>query len=107
MTATAQLLVGENVLSTSDTVEFTATVLTVITSAVVANFGSSEASLSVKIGEDSADGSQVIVSQRIPPNETYLCPELLGQALPEGQKVYFSASSANSLSLRMSGVTYT
>ena len=57
----------------------------------------------VTIG-DTAGASNLIVDARsIAPDETYTCPELVGQALESGGFISTIASAATSLTVRASG----
>jgi hypothetical protein len=52
----------------------------------------------------SAGNSNLVIDDRtVVPGETYLCPELVGQALESGGFISTIASAATALTLRVSG----
>jgi hypothetical protein len=76
----------------------------------VVNSTGSNATFSVNIvslaGSPSAS-NLVITSKAVAPNESYPCPELIGQVLEVGSMVSTIAGTATALTLRMSGVEIT
>jgi hypothetical protein len=57
----------------------------------------------VPSGGSASNTNLVIDTRAVFPDETYLCPELIGQVLGPGDFISTVASSANALSLRISG----
>ena len=57
----------------------------------------------VNFGGSAAASNLVIDARTIAPDETYTCPELVGQVLEAGQFISTLASAATSLTIRCSG----
>lgn len=109
MTVTTSVLVGAKYIETTDTVQFsaaTATVSTIIDAVFVTNTTASAVKLSVSVVADGvavSNENRAIYERIIRPNETYLCPELLGQSLNPDGFVSAKASVANALNFRATG----
>lgn len=94
---------AENAQTTQYTV---ATGKTVIDSATVTNVSASNVSFSCNLPAASVatgDGNLVIKARAIAPNETYLCPELVGQVLEKGGIISTLASAASALCISVNG----
>ena len=107
MTITLKVLVPPKQLENSQTSQYTATnVRAIVDKATVTNTSSSNVTLSVNLvtASGSADASNLIIDARtIVPDETYLCPELIGQVLEAGSFISTIAGAATSLTMRVSG----
>jgi hypothetical protein len=57
----------------------------------------------VTSGGSAGNSNLVIDEKTVVPGETYLCPELVGQALEPGGFISTIASAATALTLRVSG----
>lgn len=57
----------------------------------------------VTAGGSAGDANLIINSRSVVPDETYTCPELVGQALESGGFISTIASEAISLTIRASG----
>ena len=107
MTVTAKVLVPPKQLENAQTSQYTATnVRAIIDKATVTNTSASNVTLSVNLVtvSGSAGASNLIIDNRtIVPDETYLCPELVGQVLEAGGFISTIAGAATSLTMRVSG----
>ena len=109
MTVTTSVLVDAKYIETTDTVQFsaaTATVSTIIDAVFVTNTTASAVELNVSIvknGGSVSNDNRAIYKRIIRPNETYLCPELLGQALNTDGFVSAKASVGSALNIRVTG----
>jgi hypothetical protein len=104
---TLKVLVPPKQLENSQTSQYTATnVKAIIDKATVTNTSASNVTLSVNLVtvSGSAGASNLIIDNRtIVPDETYLCPELIGQVLEAGGFISTIAGAATSLTMRVSG----
>lgn len=78
----------------------------IIDKATVTNVDTVNRNFSVNIvssGGSASDTNLVIDTRAVFPDETYLCPELVGQVLGPGDFISTIATAANALSLRISG----
>ena len=107
MAVTARVLVPPKQPESSQTSQYTATnVRAIIDKATVTNTSASNVTLSVNLVtvSGSAGASNLIIDNRtIVPDETYLCPELVGQVLEAGSFISTIAGAATSLTMRVSG----
>jgi hypothetical protein len=107
MAVTARVLVPPKQLENAQTAQYTATnVRAIIDKATVTNTSASNVTLSVNLVtvSGSASASNLIIDARtIVPDETYLCPELVGQVLEAGGFISTIAGAATSLTMRISG----
>jgi hypothetical protein len=107
MAVTAKVLVPPKQLENAQTSQYTATnVRAIIDKATVTNTSASNVTLSVNLVtvSGSASASNLIIDTRtIVPDETYLCPELVGQVLEAGGFISTIAGAATSLTMRVSG----
>jgi IMP cyclohydrolase len=57
----------------------------------------------VALGDGATDANVLVKTRAIAPNETYTCPELVGQVLESGGFISTLASAATSLTISASG----
>jgi hypothetical protein len=107
MAVTAKVLVPAKQLENAQTAQYTATsVKAIIDKATITNTSASNVTVSVNLVtvSTSAGASNLIIDNRtIVPDETYLCPELVGQVLEAGGFISTIAGAATSLTMRVSG----
>jgi hypothetical protein len=107
MTVTVTVLVPPKQMEAVQTTQYTATnVRAIIDKATVTNTDTVSRTFSVNIvtsGGAAGNGNLVIDTRTVQPDETYLCPELVGQVLAPGGFISTIASNATSLALRVSG----
>ena len=107
MAVVAKVLVAPKQLESSQTAQYTATnVRAIIDKATVTNTSASNVTLSVNLvtsGGAAGASNLIIDSRTIMPDETYLCPELVGQVLEAGSFISTIAGAATSLTMRVSG----
>lgn len=92
--------------STQTTQYISASVKTIIDKATVTNTDTVNRTFSVNLVQSggSADTSNLMIDERtVVPNETYLCPEIVGHELDPGAFISTIASAATALTLRVSG----
>ncbi len=108
MTVTAKTLLEAKQLESTQTTQYTADGVTAkISKFTVTNTSSSNVSFSCNIvaSGGSASSSNLIINDRsVSAGETYLCPEMTGQVISTGGFVSTIASSATSLTARISGI---
>jgi hypothetical protein len=89
------------------TTQYTATaVKAIIDKFTVTNTSAGNVTISVNIvnfGGSAGDSNLIVDTRTVVPNETYTCPELVGQTLEAGQFISTIASAATSLTIRASG----
>jgi hypothetical protein len=107
MAVVAKVLVPPLQLATGATTQYTATnVKAIIDKATVTNTDTVNRSFNVHIvtsGGSANNANLVIDTKTVVPNETYLCPELVGQVLDSGDFISTTASAGSALTLRISG----
>ena len=107
MTVTVTVLVPPKQIEASQTTQYTATnVRAIIDKATVTNTDTVSRTFSVNIvtsGGSAGVSNLVIDTRTVQPDETYLCPELVGHVLAPGGFISTIASNATSLTLRVSG----
>jgi hypothetical protein len=107
MTVTVTVLVPPKQMEASQTTQYTATnVRAIIDKATVTNTDTVSRTFSVNIvtsGGSAGVSNLVIDTRTVQPDETYLCPELVGHVLAPGGFISTIASAATSLTLRVSG----
>jgi len=107
MTVTVKTLVAPVQMAATQTTQYTANaVRAVIDKATVTNTDTVSRTFSVNLVQSggSASNSNLIVDTRtVQPDETYTCPELVGQVLDPGAFISTIASAATALTLRVSG----
>ena len=107
MTVTIKVLIPAKQAESSQTTQYTATnVKAIIDKFTVTNTSANNVTFSCNLVtvSGSAGASNLIVDNRtIVPDETYTCPELVGQALEPGGFISTIAGAATSLTIRASG----
>jgi hypothetical protein len=107
MAVTLKVLVPPLQMQAAQTTQYTATnVRTIIDKATVTNTNTANFTFSVSLvnsGGSAGNSNLVIDTKTVVPDETYLCPELVGQVLEPGSFISTIASSATALTLRISG----
>jgi len=107
MTVTVKVLVPPLQMQNSQTTQYTATAAkAIIDKATVTNTDTVNRTFSVNLvtsGGSAGNSTLVIDDRTVVPGETYLCPELVGQALESGGFISTIASAATALTLRVSG----
>ena len=107
MTVTVRVLVPPLQLQAVQTTQYTATnVRAIIDKATVTNTDTVARTFSVNIvtsGGAAGNANLVIDTRSVQPDETYLCPELVGQAIEAGGFISTIASAATALTFRVSG----
>ena len=107
MAVTLKVLVPPKQLENAQTSQYTATnVRAIIDKATITNTSANNVTVSVNLVtvSGSAGASNLIIDTRtIVPDETYLCPELVGQVLEAGSFISTIAGTASTLTMRVSG----
>jgi acetyl-CoA carboxylase carboxyltransferase component len=107
MAVTPKVLIPAKQAEAVQTAQYTATaVKAIIDKFTVTNTSANNVTLSVNIvtSGGSAGASNLILDARaIAPDETYTCPELVGQVLEADGFISTLASAATSLTIRCSG----
>ena len=107
MAVTLKVLVPPKQLENAQTAQYTATnVRAIIDKATITNTSANNVTVSVNLVtvSGSAGASNLIIDTRtIVPDETYLCPELVGQVLEAGGFISTIAGTASTLTMRVSG----
>ncbi len=107
MTVTVAVLVPPKQMEAVQTTQYTATnVRAIIDKATVTNTDTVARTFSVNIvtsGGSAGNANLVIDTRTVQPDETYLCPELVGHVLAPGGFISTIASNATALTLRVSG----
>lgn len=107
MTVTVSVLVPPKQMEAVQTTQYTASnVRAIIDKATVTNTDTVARTFSVNIvtsGGSAGVSNLVIDTRTVQPDETYLCPELVGHVLAPGGFISTIASAATSLTLRVSG----
>lgn len=108
MTVTVKVIVQPLQLAVAATTQYTVPAGTrcIIDKATVTNTDTVNRSFSVNLvpSSSSASNANLIIDARaVVPDETYLCPELIGQVLGPGDFISTTASAATALTLRISG----
>ena len=108
MTVIVKVLVQPLQLAVAATTQYTVPTgtRTIIDKATVTNTDTSNRTFSVNLvtsGGSASNANLVIDTRAVVPDETYLCPELIGQVLGPGDFISTTASAATALTLRISG----
>lgn len=107
MTVTVKVLVPPKQMEATQTTQYTATnAKAIIDKATVTNTDTVNRTFSVNLvtsGGSAGNANLVIDERTVVPGETYLCQELVGQALESGSFISTIASAATALTLRVSG----
>lgn len=107
MAVTPKVLIPPKQAENAQTAQYTANaVKAIVDKFTVTNTSAANVSISVNLvnfGGSAAASNLVIDARTIAPDETYTCPELIGQVLEAGQFISTLASAAASLTIRCSG----
>lgn len=107
MAVTPKVLIPAKQAEAVQTAQYTATaVKAIIDKFTVTNTSANNVTLSVNLvpALGTASASNLIMDARaIAPDETYTCPELVGQVIEAGGFISTLASAATSLTIRCSG----
>ena len=107
MTVTVKVLIPAKQAENTQTTQYTATnAKAIIDKFTVTNTSASNVTFSCNLvtSGGSAGASNLIIDTRtIVPDETYTCPELVGQALDVGGFISTIAGAGTSLTIRASG----
>jgi hypothetical protein len=107
MTVTVKVLIPAKQAENSQTTQYTAVnCKAIIDKFTITNTSAGNLTISVNLvtSGGSPGASNLIMDTRsIAPDETYTCPELVGQALETGGFISTIASAATSLTIRASG----
>ena len=107
MTVTVKVLIPAKQAENTQTTQYTATnVKAIIDKFTVTNTSASNVTFScnlVTTGGTAGASNLIIDTRTVVPDETYTCPELVGQALDVGGFISTIAGAATSLTIRASG----
>lgn len=108
MTVNLRVLVQPVQMAATATTQYTVPVGTrvIIDKATVTNTDIANRTFSVNLvpsGGSASNANLVIDTRTVVPDETYLCPELIGQIIGPGDFISTVASAATALTLRISG----
>lgn len=103
MTVTVQNIIPVKTMEIASTVQYTSDdAKTVIDKFTVTNIGTVNVSFGTRLNGSSTD-TQVIKERTLVPNQTYLCPEMIGQVLEAGQTLRTTCTVADSLNVSAAG----
>ena len=107
MTVTIKVLIPAKQAESSQTTQYTAVnCKAIIDKFTVTNTSAGNVTISVNLvtsGGAPGANNLILDTRAIAPDETYTCPELVGQALEPGGFISTIASAATSLTIRASG----
>jgi hypothetical protein len=107
MTVTSKVLIPAKQAESAQTTQYTAVnVIALIDKFSVTNTSAVNVLFScniLAIGGIPGDANLILKARAIAPNETYTCPELVGQVLEPGGFISTLAGAASSLTIRASG----
>jgi hypothetical protein len=107
MTVTVKVLIPAKQAENSQTTQYTAiNCKAIIDKFTVTNTTAGNVTISVNLvtsGGTPAASNLIMDTRSIAPDETYTCPELVGQALESGGFISTITSAATSLTIRASG----
>lgn len=107
MSVTIKQLIPAKQAENAQTTQYTAVACkAVIDKFTVTNTSANNVTLSVNIvasGGSAGNNNLIVKARTILPSETYLCPELVGQALESGSFISTLAGAATSLTIACSG----
>lgn len=107
MTVSIKVLIPAKQAENAQTAQYTATnCKAIIDKFTVTNTTAANVTISVNLvtsGGSPAASNLIMDTRAIAPDETYTCPELVGQALEPGGFISTIASAASSLTIRASG----
>ena len=107
MTVSIKVLIPPKQAENAQTTQYTATnCKAIIDKFTITNTTAGNVTISVNLvtgGEVAGANNLIMDTRAIAPDETYTCPELVGQALESGSFISTIASAAASLTIRASG----
>ena len=107
MTTTVKNIIPRKAAEAAQTIQYTATeCTTVIDKFTVTNTSANNASFNcnlVAVDGTATDANLILKSRVIAPNETYTCPELVGQVLLAGGTISTLCGAAGALTISASG----
>lgn len=107
MTVSIKVLIPAKQAENSQTTQYTANnCKAIIDKFTITNTSAGNVTISVNLvtsGGSAGSSNLVMDTRAIAPDETYTCPELVGQALEAGSFISTIASAATSLTIRASG----
>lgn len=107
MTVLVKVLIPPKQAENSQTTQYTAVnAKAIIDKFTVTNTSAGNVTISVNlvtVGGSAGTANLIVDARSIVPDETYTCPELVGQALEPGSFISTIASAATSLTIRASG----
>ncbi len=107
MTVSIKVLIPAKQAENSQTTQYTANnCKAIIDKFTVTNTSANNVTISVNLVTSNGtpgDDNLILDTRAIAPDETYTCPELVGQALESGGFISTIASAATSLTIRASG----
>lgn len=107
MTVTVLNIIPRKQAENAQTTQYISTLCrTIIDKFTVTNTSSSNVSFSCNLvasGDTPGNQNLVLKTRTIAPNETYICPELVGQSLEPAGSISTLASAATSLTISASG----
>lgn len=107
MTVSIKVLIPAKQAENSQTTQYTAVnCKALIDKFTITNTNTTNVTISVNLvtsGGSPGTNNLIMDTRSIAPDETYTCPELVGQALESGGFISTIASSATSLTIRASG----
>lgn len=107
MAVTVKNIIPRKQMELAQTTQYTAqNVTTIIDKFTVTNTSVANVTFSVNLvisGGSAEDSNLVLKSRTLAPNETYTCPELVGQVLQSGGFISTIAGDATSLTMSASG----
>ena len=106
MTVEAGPLIAAKYIENSETLQFVASSVTIIDAVSITNISASSVTLNLSLVSNAGSAGDInrfIKNRGLLPNETYLCPEILGQVLGTGDFISASASASSALNIRASG----
>lgn len=107
MTVTVKNIIPPKQAEAAQTTQYTAVgVKTIIDKFTITNTSLVNVAISVNLvvsGGTPGDSNLILKTRTVAPNETYLCPELVGQSLEPGGFISTLAGAATSLTISASG----
>lgn len=106
MTVESAPLVQASYMEVAETTEYISPNVAIIDAAFVTNVSSDVQTFSISVvanGDMAGQANRGIKDKELRPDETYLCPELVGQVLTNSDYVSTIGSASASLVFRMSG----
>lgn len=106
MTVTAKVFVPAKDMATTDTKQYTAdNVTAIVDKCTVTNTSATTQTFSINIiasGGSASSANLIIKSRSLQPNQTYVCPEIVGHTLTSGDSIN-TIASATGLTLKIGG----